>query len=153
MATLICSLQLTFSWGGLQVEDMEQKNAVLMVCSRWETSVEQSSVLISEAQRNSLRHRRPSCFTFHSTACFTTDLARPPQNSSFVKASFSVAGPFDYLDSFPYHVPSDSRCSHKEVLMETHNETSNIPKDGHHLLRCAFPMVHCIPTKSTHNLS
>ena len=47
-----------------------------MVYSGWETSVGQSSVLISEVQKNSLRHRRPSCFTIHSTACFTTDLAR-----------------------------------------------------------------------------
>ena len=51
----------------------------------------QSSVLMSEVQRNSLRHRRPSCFTFHSNACFTTDLACTPQNSSFVKALHSLS--------------------------------------------------------------
>ena len=71
MSTLICSLPLTSSWRGLQVEDTEQKNArrvVLTVCS----------VLISEVQRDSLRHRRPSCFT--------ADPARTPQNWSFVEA-------------------------------------------------------------------
>ena len=36
--------------------------------------------------------------------------------------------------------------------MAIQNETSNTPKDEsdcdcHHLLRCAFPMVHCIPNK------
>jgi len=55
----------------------------LAVCSEWETSVEQSSVLISEVRRDSLHHGRPSCFRFTQLSAFPVCT---PQNSSSVRA-------------------------------------------------------------------
>jgi len=127
MLTLICSLPLTSSGRGLQVEDMEQKNArkaVLTVCSGWETSVEQSSVLISEVQRNSLRHRRPSCFRFTQLSAFP---ARTPQNSSFVKAPHPLLQVHLTILTY-FHILYPLFL---EVAIErsSWHETSNTPKD------------------------
>jgi len=89
----------------------------------------QSSVLMSEVQRNNLCHRRPSCFTFHSNACFTTDLACTPQNSSFVKALHSLSQVcLTILTHF--HILYPLFVEVAVEVMETYNETSNMPKDA-----------------------
>ena len=121
---------------------------MLTVCSGWETSVEQSSVLISEVQRNSLRHRRPSCFRFTQLSAFP---ACTPQNSSSVRAPHPLLQV--HLTILTHlHIPYPVyRGSCREVLMETQNKTSNTPKDAG--LACFFSPS-CAPSyahNSFHN--
>jgi len=125
---------------------MEQKNAervVLTVCSEWETSVEQSSVLIPKVRRDSLCHRRPSCFRFTQLSAFP---ARTPQNSSFVKALHPLLQAHILYPLF-LDVAVERSSWQFRTRQATHSRMRVIVIVCHHLLRCAFPMVHCIPNK------
>jgi len=93
--------------------------------------------------------RPASCFTQPPALPQTLPARRKIHRSS--KLHILCPGSFDYLDSFPYPVPSVSRGSRREVLMETQNKTSNIPKDAG--LACFFSPS-CAPSyahNSFHN--
>ena len=123
----------------------------MTVCSGWETSVEQSSVLISEVQRNSLRHRRPSCFRFTQLSAFP---ACTPQNSSSVRAPhpllqvhLTILTHFHILYPLFLAIAVTRSLSQFRTRQAIHREMRVIVIVFHHVLRCAFPMVHCIPNK------
>ena len=103
------------------------------------------SVLISEVQRNSLCHRRPSCFRFTQLSAFP---ACTPQNSSFVKALHPLLqAHFHILYPLFLDVAVERSSWQFRTRQATHSRMRVIVIVCHHLLRCAFPMVHCIPNK------
>ena len=119
----------------------------MTVCSEWETSVEQSSVLIPEVRRDSLRHGRPSCFRF----------TQPPallQNSSFVKVPHPLSQVhLTILTHFHILYPlfldvAVERSSWQFRTRQAINPRMRVTVIVcHHVLRCPFPMVHYIPNK------